>query len=217
MQSLWMQQQLHVYNAAYAAYNGACAAFLSPAEAAKRYINFVPGQNPVVIMDETLTDLTGTSPALLSMRMATANDLIVLPASSIIGTLANPADPTSVYGVGVPLGDELVLLEDEVAMIATAQASYNATITALAGVNPNVELVDVKSLMEQLSMGGVSYIGGTLTSTYVTGDAFSLDGVHPTARGYAFIANEIIKEMNTAFNATIPAVEVGSYPSVYFN
>lgn len=204
-------------NAAYAAYNGACAAYLSPAEAAKRTINFVEGQNPVVIMDETLTDLTGLSPLLASMRMATENDLIVLPARTVIGTLADPSNPASVIGVGVPLGDELVLIEDEVAMIANAQASYNATIAALASVNPDVILVDVKTMMEFMSIGGVSYTGGLLTSTYATGNAFSLDGVHPTARGYAYIANEIIKEMNSAFNATIPAVEVGAYPSVYFN
>ena len=204
-------------NAAYAAYNGACAAFLSPAEAAKRTINFVAGQNPVVIMDETLTDLTGINPDLVSMRMATENDLIVLPTSTVIGTLAVDGDPTSVIGVGVPLNDSQVLTENEVSMVANAQTAYNNSISMLAAANDDVILVDVKSAMEELANGGLSSNGVTITDAYATGGGFSLDGVHPTARGYAFIANIILARINEEFNATIPVTNTGNYPTTYID
>ncbi len=200
-------------NGSYAAYNGAVAAFLPPAEAAQRTINFVAGQNAVVITDESLTDLTGSG--LPSIRMATAADLIVLPARSVIGTLADPANPASVIGVGVPLADQWVLTADEVNMIATAQAGFNATITALAAANPDVIMVDVKAMMQQIANGGVAYDGGVITSTYGSGGGFSLDGVHPTARGYSLIANAAIKKMNMTFGGTIPMVNPGTYPTVY--
>jgi len=208
-------------NAGYAAYNGALNAavglnMITATEAAQRIITFAAGQNAVVIEDETLTDLSALGPV-PNIRMATAADLIVLPARSIIGTEATPGNPTTVYGVGTPLADNWVLTESEVMMVANAQAAYNATISALASANPDVLLIDVKSTMDQLANGGISYDGGVVTATYASGGAFSLDGVHPTARGYAIIANQIIRKMNMEFNATIPETNVGTYPSVYVN
>ena len=58
------------------------------------------------------------------------------------------------------------------------------------------------------------YNGGVLTSDFVTGGAFSLDGVHPTARGYAFVANLAIDAINRKYTANIPMVDIGNYPTV---
>ena len=208
-------------NSGYATYNGALNAavglnMITAAEAAKRTINFTAGQNAVVIEDESLTDLSALGPV-PNIRMATANDLIVLPARVVIGTEATPGNPATVYGVGTPLSDHLVLTENEIAMIAAAQNAYNATISALASSNPDVIMVDVKAIMEQLANGGLSYDGGMLTNAYATGGAFSLDGVHPTARGYALIANAVIEKMNMEFGGTIPMVNPGTYPTIYLN
>ena len=74
------------------------------AEIAKRTISFSAGQNAVVIIDENLTDLEALNPAfagLKQFRQATADDLLVLPSSTFIGTLADPNNPLSVNGVGV--------------------------------------------------------------------------------------------------------------------
>jgi lysophospholipase L1-like esterase len=46
--------------------------------------------------------------------------------------------------------------------------------------------------MEKLSNGGIVGNGYTVTSTYVTGGMFSLDGIHPSPRGYAVIANLLV-------------------------
>jgi len=42
-----------------------------------------------------------------------------------------------------------------------------------------------------------------------------LDGVHPTARGYAFIANETMKAINTTYGANLPMVKAADYPTFY--
>ena len=73
---------------------------------------------------------------------------------------------------------------------------------------------DMKSALAEVAANGAFYNGGVLTSTYVTGGAFSLDGVHPSPRGYAFTANTIIDVINTTYNASIPKVDIGTYGTV---
>lgn len=162
-------------------------------------------------------------------RQANADDLLVLPSSSIIGTV-NQDSVTSLMGQGIPedlavqfsaegithpLDNQWVLIPSEQTIISNAQTAYNSTISALAAADDNVILVDMKSSLNQLNIEGITYDAGTVTSIYATGGGFSLDGVHPTARGYAIIANIIIGEINNSFNATIPEVNVGTYPTVY--
>jgi lysophospholipase L1-like esterase len=203
-------------NAAYAPYNAGVAAVLAadPDEVARRTISFSEGQNAVVILDEDLTDITGVDPALLSMRQATASDLVVLPASSKIGTEATPGDPTTVWGLGMPLEDSDVLTSDEVLLIDDARVSFNATIKSAADADDNLVFFDAAALMTQLSESGISYSGGSISADFVTGGAFSLDGVHATARGYAVIANGIIDTINTGFNANVYKVDPSEYPTV---
>lgn len=164
-------------------------------------------------------------------RQATANDLLVLPSSSIIGTVnldvaaalelqglpAAMAAQFATEGVTLPLEDKWVLTAIETNMVATAQTAYNNSIDMLASANNDVVLIDVKAAMEQLANGGLSSSGVTITDDYATGGGFSLDGVHPTARGYAFIANIILERINEEFNATIPVTNTGNYPTAYIN
>lgn len=211
-------------NAGYLQYNQAIAGYsqvpvalggISQEEAAARTINFMPGQNAIVIEDEYLTDLinpTNGQP-IPKLRQATPEDLIVLPASSVLGTLADPNNPASARGVGVPLGDELVLLPEEQTLVATAQASYNAAIQNIASAN-GLAFVDVQGTLNQLANGGITYDAGTLTSTFATGGAFSLDGVHPTPRGYAYLANLAIDAINTTYGSTVPKVNIGNYNTI---
>ncbi|MDZ7658579.1 hypothetical protein [Fodinibius sp.] len=44
------------------------------------------------------------------------------------------------------------------------------------------------------------------------GSLFSFDGVHPTNRGSAVIANETIKAINEAYNANIQRINVAKIP-----
>ena len=208
----------YLNNTAYAPYNAGLivaegGGAITAAELAKRTISFATGQNAVVIEDEYLTDLTGSG--LPSIRQATAADLLVLTSSSKIGTLAIPADPTSVWGVGVPLEDGDVLIPEEIALVDAARTAFNATIAGIAAGDANLITVDSASVLQEISDTGIDYGTGAIHADYATGGAFSLDGVHPTARGYAVMANAIIDAINTGFNASIPRVDPGAYTTIF--
>tara|TARA_R100000935_G_scaffold27288_1_gene47334 strand:+ start:8626 stop:10140 length:1515 start_codon:yes stop_codon:yes gene_type:complete len=199
------------------------AGVISAEEAAARRINFSAGVNFPTITDDDLTDVTavlisqGIDPAtaalLGQLRQANEDDLVVLTASSVLGSLADPANPQSVIGVAVPLADQFVLTAVEQERVSTATSSYNITISSLATANDLV-LVDARRALRDVANGGIAYDGGLLTNTFVTGGAFSLDGVHPTPRGYAYTANLIIDEINRKYNATIPNVNIGNYGTI---
>jgi hypothetical protein len=209
-------------NTGYAQYNGGLLvaqsySMIDAAEVTKRTITFAAGQNAVVVVDEDLTDLSALG--IPSYRQATADDLLLLASSAIIGTLADPSNAASVYGVGVALGDEWVLTPEEQAAIKTATDAYNTTIAAVASSNENIAMVDFKGLLEEAS-AGIAFDGYTLTTSLVTGGLVSLDGVHLTARGYALMANKILASMDVEFGsnfttATNGLAKAGDYPTNY--
>ena len=215
-------------NAQFALYNGAlgqlvAGGFISAEEAAIRAINFVEGVNYPIMTDVDLTDVTAiligagldpqTAALLGQLRQVKSDDLVVLTASSVLGTTPDPSNPLNILGVTLPLPNSLVLSSTEQARVATAGASYNAIIEGLAAAN-ELGYGDMKSALAEVAANGAFYNGGVLTSTYVTGGAFSLDGVHPSPRGYAFTANTIIDVINTTYNASIPKVDIGTYGTV---
>lgn len=165
-------------------------------------------------------------------RQATSNDLLVLTSSRIIGTVntdsvsflvsqglpANLAGQFSVEGVSLPLADKWVLLPSEQSEIANATSAFNATIEATA-TQAGLAFVDANELLNCLVCTGSSSGDYTLTSDLVTGGAFSLDGVHPTSRGYALIANEFMKAIDATYGSNFEAsgnfVNIGEYPTNY--
>ncbi|MEZ4810502.1 MAG: G-D-S-L family lipolytic protein [Allomuricauda sp.] len=210
-------------NGAYAAYNGGLAQLqglgaITADELAKRTISFSPGAgNAVVIIDEDLTDLTGFNPALINMRQATAEDLMVLTSRTIIGTLANPNDPTSINGVAVPLADQWVLTPEEQTSVANALAAYNQTIAALATAY-DLAFVDANALLGELKADGFQQLdGSTVTATFATGGGFSLDGVHPSPRGYAILANAFVAAINGKYGSNLPGVNPLDFTGLYIN
>jgi hypothetical protein len=221
-------------NAAYAPYNGGIQqafAFLvaytpmtqemASAEIAKRTISFSEGQNAVVIVDEDLTDLEALNPAFAGLkqyRHATADDLLLLASSTVIGTTVG-GNPQLINGVTVPLADNWVLTPQEQASIMTATDAYNTTIAAVASSNPNIALVDFKGVLTEASTG-IMFDNYTMNTSLVTGGLVSLDGVHLTARGYALMANKILAAMDAEFGsnftlATGGLAKAGDYPTNY--
>ncbi|TGV02302.1 SGNH/GDSL hydrolase family protein [Flavivirga rizhaonensis] len=215
--------------AAYGAYNaGIQGAFaflvantpltqeLADIEIAKRTITFEASENnAVVIMDESLTDLTGLNEDLVSMRQATAEDLFVLPASSFIGT----EGVLGVNGVAVPLADKWVLIPEEQEEIKEATDAYNTTIAAVANANDAIALVDLNAILSETASTGIDFDGFNLNADLVTGGAVGLDGIHLTARGYAYLANKFLEAIDTAFGSNF--IESGNiakandYPTNY--
>jgi lysophospholipase L1-like esterase len=195
-------------------------------------------KNPVLIVDETLSSLSAqisgaasTIPTLAPFaaalgqlygraRQATAADLIVLPASGKIGqpnTLGTA--PFNVNGVTFPLQDGDVLLPSEQTVVATATAAYNATIKSIAA-SKNLAVADMNLILGKLVQGLRSENGTIYTTNYFSGGStefrvlFSLDGVHPNARGYSVIANEIIKVINSHYKANLPFLNPNNFPGI---
>ena len=174
-------------NAQFALYNGAlgqlvAGGFISAEEAAIRAINFIEGVNYPIMTDVDLTDVTAiligagldpqTAALLGQLRQVKSDDLVVLTASSVLGTVPDPSNPLGIVGVSLPLPNSLVLSSTEQARVATAGASYNAIIEGLAAAN-ELGYGDMKSALAEVAANGAFYNGGVLTSTYVTGGAFS--------------------------------------------
>jgi lysophospholipase L1-like esterase len=215
-------------NAQFALYNGAlgqlvAGGFISAEEAAIRAINFIEGVNYPIMTDDDLTDVTAiligagldpqTAALLGQLRQVKSDDIVILPASSVLGTTPDPSNPTGVVGVSIPLQDVFVLTSTEKARVDTATQSFNAIIEGLAAAN-ELGYVDSNAALAEVASTGHVFNGGVMTNAYVTGGGFSLDGVHLTPRGYAFCANMIIDVVNTTYNASVPKVDIGTYGTV---
>ena len=220
-----------VVNAQFAQYNDQVLpglvgiGFITAEEAAARIVNFSAGVNFPIMSDDDLTDLTAilqgppfslpaeTAALLGQLRQANADDLIVLTASSVLGSVPDPSNPLGIVGVSIPLADRLVLSAAEQARVTAAADAYNATIEAIAA-SKGLAFMDAKAALAEVAHGGVVFDGGVITSQFVTGGAFSLDGVHPSPRGYAHTANKMIEAINNTYEATIPMVNIGNYNTV---
>jgi hypothetical protein len=203
--------QVAALNSGYAAYNGGLAVaksmgLITEAERLERTINFTVGQNAVVIVDEYLTDVTAVSPALIKMRQATANDYILLSS----GGASTQAHLSTGNGTASPLADKWVVSKGEFAEIKAATDAFNITIKTIADAK-GLAFVDAKALMDQLVGSGVSANGYTVTAAFVTGGGFSLDGIHPSPRGYALIGNKFIEAINTTYGSNLKGVDLSNY------
>lgn len=165
-------------------------------------------------------------------RQTTSADLVVLPASSVIGTpnanatAAMNAAGANRNGVSYPMANRWVLTANEKAKVASATTAFNTIImTAASNVNTAaghtvVAVADMNAVMNQLVSGIRTEDGSIYTANYFSGSStegsvlFSLDGVHPNARGYAVIANEIIKVINREFKATLPIHNPSYFPGI---
>lgn len=204
--------QVTQLNSGYATYNAGLAqakalGVINDAEYQKRLIKFTAGAvaNGAVITDKDLA----TVPGLPKYRQTTSKDYILLTASTVL-------TPQAGGGTSVPLEDKLVLTEMEAAKVLAATASYNTTIKNLAD-SKGLAFVDMNAKMTELnSKSGIVWDGVKYTATFVTGGAFSLDGVHLTGRGYAIVANEFIKSINAKYKSTLPQVDPNKYSGVTF-
>ncbi|MVN22620.1 SGNH/GDSL hydrolase family protein [Mucilaginibacter arboris] len=151
-------------------------------------------------------------------RPATANDLIVLTfPTSKIGTLVSTVAGMLPYGLTPysPIENQYVLDNNEVAITKDFVISYNTTIKAVAA-SKGIAVNDMYTFLNNIKANGLVVDGVSLSSNYITGGLFSLDGVHLTPRGYAVVANQFIKAINTQYGSNIPLANVASYRSVKF-
>lgn len=194
------------------------------------------GSNPLLIQDETLTDVSAViTGALIAngipaqnaaaigqvfgrARHAKRGDLFVLSTSSAIGKPSPMPAPLDKLGVTFPLEDKYVLIPSEQAEIKDATDKFNNIIWSVAGAK-NIAVADMNAVMNYLVTGIRVEDGQVYTANYFNGQninkvMFSLDGIHPNPRGYAFVANEVIKVINHHYKANLPLLVPGNYPGV---
>ena len=205
-------------NGGFAAYNGGLAVaqavgLISADEVAARTVAYSAGQNAMLMEDEYLTDLSALG--LPSWRQTTINDKIVLPAIGLIGTAVG-GNPTQINGVSVPLADNIVLSANEIAETQARTAEFNATIEALT-LQAGWAYFDSNALLNQAVSTGVAFDDYLMNGDLVFGGLFSLDGVHPTARGNALIANKMMEAIDAHYGSNLSdaAVKAGDYPTNY--
>ncbi|WP_223652034.1 SGNH/GDSL hydrolase family protein [Hymenobacter psoromatis] len=153
------------------------------------------------------------------VRAATATDLLTLTAQGAIGQPSTtPGNPFPV-GVGYsatqsnPLPSKYVLDPDEVTALTARTTQLNAIIAKTAR-RFNVPVVDMNAYFASVIASGAVSNAVSNNATFVTGNVFGLDGVHPTPRGYALIANEWLRVINNYYGSTIPGVNANDYRGV---
>lgn len=187
--------------------------------------------NPLLISDEKLPNLSAQLTAAFTpslgaakaaaygqvfgqARQATKSDLVLLTTRGAIGGATGYPAPLDKFGITFPLLDKHILIASEIEEIKVATDAYNGIIVKAAEVK-GLAFVDSKAAMVQLSTSGVRFGNFQMTASYVTGGAFSLDGVHPTPRGYAFIANLFVNAINEKYGATLRTVDLSQYQTLY--
>jgi hypothetical protein len=166
-------------------------------------------------------------------RQATPDDLLVLPSSSIIGTVNTDvmaflmsqglpqavAGQFSVEGVTLPLADKWVLIPSEQMAISTATDAYNQIIQNMVDANSNLYLVDLNSALTEAATTGISFDNYIMTADLVFGGLVSLDGIHLTSRGYALMANKFLEVLDANLGSNFAAsgnmAKADDYPIFY--
>lgn len=161
-------------------------------------IKFKVGENPFIIQD-------ANAPG--GMRAIKEGEYLLL---------TTPQDSLKCAGWGSlkPIPKEYVLDATEVGYVTTATNNFNNIIKTAATDN-HLALVDANSYLKTLQ-SGIKYNGLSFGPAFVTGGAFSLDGVHLTPKGYALFANEVIRVINSYYGSTLPEVDITQYNGVLF-
>ena len=160
---------------------------------------FTVGSNPFMIED--------TASATLGIRQILSSELLLL---------GLPLDSVKCYQMGVlfPLRDEFVLDNNEITELRNKIEQYNAAIRSIAN-QYNLAVAETDVFVSNLKTGFV-YNGVTVNAKFVSGGAYSLDGLHFNPRGNALLANEFIRAINNKYNSNIPELNAGAYRSILF-
>jgi hypothetical protein len=169
---------------------------------------YAAGPNPFLVADPT-------SPhPYFKVRQMVPGELVLLTV---------PQDSLKCRGMGIidkfllrpyPIPKQFILNLNDVTKLQTATAAYNLIIAGLAD-NFKLGVVDMNTKLKELQKG-IVWDGITLNTNFVTGGAFSLDGIHLNPRGCALAANFFIEAINKQYNSTVPYVDITKYPGVIF-
>lgn len=213
------------------------------ADANRRKVEYSLGSNPILIHDPNLENIEQKMRQLAAVNPDLSNDdvdrllpfvqarpiqegeLVLFPAASVLGTLADPGNPTSVVGVAVPLENRYTLTFEQLAEVEGQRQAFNQAISSVVEANENSQRLALYDTNESVSafsdifgldgsVPGITVDGVDLAPDFSPNGVFSTDGVHPNARGNAILANEFLRVIEAEFNAAIPKIDVLSFPAV---
>ena len=160
---------------------------------------FSVGSNPFMIVDSTANQF--------ATRQILSSELLLL---------SLPLDSVKCNQMGVlfPIRDEFVLDLSEIQTLRSRISEYNNVIISLAS-QYGLALVRADQFCSSLKTVFV-YNGVSMSAKFVSGGAYSLDGVHFNSKGNALLANEFIKSINSKFKSRIPQLNANAYDATLF-
>lgn len=161
--------------------------------------NFGVGSNPFTIVDPEANDF--------SVRQIAPGELLLLNI---------PLDSVRCHRMGslYPFRNEFVLTAIEQEFLKNTINAYNQVIRNLASTY-NLALVETNPIYQKL-LSGFMFNGARFSAQFVSGGAYSLDGIHLNPKGSAILANEFIKTINAHFKAKLPLYNPGNFNGVLF-
>lgn len=162
-------------------------------------INFVVGNNAFMIEDPNA--------GAFGVRQMVPGELLLLNV---------PMDSMKCHKMGsvFPLRDEFILTLDEQQEIRTAIEGYNQLLINMANTK-GFAVVREDYFYKSIS-AGIVYDGVALNANFISGGAYSLDGLRLNPRGNALLANEYIRAINQKYNARIPYADPIKYNGIIF-
>jgi hypothetical protein len=161
--------------------------------------NFHAGRNAYVIYDATAPN---------GKRQINADEHILIEI---------PQDSLRCYNLGgkLPIRGRWVLDATELNTIKSTVTEYNTLLKAAADAY-NFAYTDNFTAMEDV-VRGTQFQGVKLTSEFVNGNQFSLDGLNISALGQVAQANSCIVAINAKYGSTLPMVDASTTKGIIFH
>ena len=147
----------------------------------------------------------------------TEQDYVLLTASALLAQ--GIGIPQAAGGTGQPLPEgsfdpTTETLTAGVVLRAAGAAAVRARISDLNQIISGVasqtgaKLVDVNGFASQIAAGGYVIGGIPISAAFLTGGFYGYEGFHPTALGYAIIANFMVQSINAQLGTNVPEVNL---------
>ena len=236
---------VQLLNTSFGGFNAALAGLqgigqLTEDDVNTRKVQYTAGPNPVLIVDPNLEDLSSKFDILANFGAITPEqrvalqpyvqarpiqqgEILTLSSGAVLGTLADPSNPTSVLGVALPLPAQFSLAAADIQRIEQRRTELNSIMQTVAGNyadriafydtnDPSGTFADLFGI--DGSAPGIEFGGQTLNADFTPFGVFSTDGIHPNPRGAGVVANEMLDLIESQFGASLPRVNILSLPTV---
>lgn len=164
------------------------------------------------VVDPSISFVAGANPYVIEDPSKTTGRRTIVPGEYILMNVSRDSINCQGWGTIVPIDERYVLDADEVALINSAISSFNSIITTSAASN-GLAVCNMnafyKTFNNEILLNGVNFSG-----EYIYGGIFSTDGYHPSQRGNALLANEIISTINSYYSSKIPLADVNAFSGI---